>query len=302
MWRYPFFRLATWIVPHLGESLGYWLFARIADVIFLVAWRTRRLVEQNVSQALGPRSSRSVVRRLARRAFWNLLWNYYEMFHMPALSVERLRARIQLEGTEYGESEAGSGRGAIFVFPHIGNLEVLMQIPLLYPQYRFVMLVERMTDDRLFKLMNGLRASQGLQVVATNEMLKIVRLLKQGWNLVLAGDFDSTGSGIIVDFLGAPARMPDGAVRLALRTGLPLLIAYGWQEPADARGTGKQRPHTQIRFRLCVTQPVHLPRSSDFNSDVRQGVQEVVGRLEPLIAAHLDQWLAFHPIWKETEQ
>jgi KDO2-lipid IV(A) lauroyltransferase len=190
----------------------------------------------------------------------------------------------------------------VFVFPHIGNLEVLMQIPLLYPQYRFVMLVERMRDDHLHRLMNSLRASQGLQLAASNEMLKVMRLLKQGWNLALAGDFDSTGSGLVVDFMGAPARMPDGAVRLALRTGSPLLIAYGWRELVRAsRGAGRRRARARARFRLCITPPVALARSGDVGADVRRGVEEVVARLEPLITAHLDQWLAFHPIWQEAE-
>jgi KDO2-lipid IV(A) lauroyltransferase len=131
-------------------------------------------------------------------------------------------------------------------------------------------------------------------VVPVSDLLRIRRLFKQGWHLVLAGDFDSTGSGISVPFFGAPARMPDGAVQLALRTGAPLLIVSGWRERPPV-GSGR------VRFRLCVSPPVPLAASGDFRADVQQGVQTLLGQLEPIIAAHLDQWLALRPIWPPGE-
>jgi len=298
-WRYRAFRLLSRIVPHVGEAAGYRVAGYIADALFLFAWRSRALVCRNLTQALGPKARRSVVRRLARQVFRNLLWNYYEMFRLPAGSLSDLTGRTRLEGVERAHAVMGQGRSAILVFPHIGNLEVLGQIPLFYPEYRFVGLVERMKDDSVFGLMKDLRASQGLQVVAATEMLRIRRLLDQGWNLILAGDFDSTGSGILVDFFGAPARMPDGAVRLALRTGAPLLIGYGWREPADPCHPGNHRRFERPRYRGCILPPVQLTSTGDSKADARRGVQEVVRILEPIIASHLDQWLAFHPFWPE---
>jgi KDO2-lipid IV(A) lauroyltransferase len=292
MWRYLLYRAAAPVVRRLDERVGYPLFDRLADVLYLAAPRTRRLVARNVGQALGPGAAPAQVRRVVRHVFRNLLWNYYEMFRWPGLTLADLQARVQVEGVEYGEKAAAGEAGALFVFPHVGNLEVLMQIPLLYPQYRFVVLVERMQDDRLFRLMNGLRATHGLQIAAATEMLRVLRLFRQGWSIVLAGDLDSTHSGVVAQFFGAPARMPDGAVRLALRTGAPLLLVYGCREP----GWG---PGNRARFRLCITPPVPLVRTGDAQADIRLGVQTLAGRLEALIAAHVDQWLAIHPIWTE---
>jgi phosphatidylinositol dimannoside acyltransferase len=294
MQQYFLLRLAAWAVPHVGEVLGYQLFGGLAEVLYLTARRTRRLVEHNLAHALGPDSDPAQVRRYARGIFRNLLWNYYEMLHMPEQTVDDLRARIHLEGVAYGEAAVSGPTGAIFVFPHVANLEFLMQIPRLYPQYRFLMLVERMRDDRVFGLMRSLRAAHGVQVVPVSDMLRIMRLFKQGWNLVLAGDLDSTGSGITIEFFGAPARMPDGAVRMALRSGAPLLIVYGWRDLSDA---AQGRPGYCLR----ISPPVPLLRTADFQSDVRRGVEEVGKRLEAIIAAHLDQWLAFHPFWIEDD-
>src|SRR5690349_6698727 len=131
MRHYLLLRLAAGIVPHVGERQGYGLFSRLADAIYLAAPQTRTLVERNLGQALGPEADRAQVRRIARQIFRNLLWNYYEMLHMPARTVEDLRARIHLEGVAYGEAAIGGPTGAIFVFPHIANLEFLLQIPLL---------------------------------------------------------------------------------------------------------------------------------------------------------------------------
>jgi KDO2-lipid IV(A) lauroyltransferase len=231
------------------------------------------------------------------------MWNYYEMFRLPTYGLDELKHRLRVEGTEHAEELLRAGRSAIFVFPHIGNLELLMQIPVLYPQYRFFILVERMGDERLFRLMHGLRSSQGLQVVAATEVMRITRLLRDGWSLILAGDFDSTGSGIVVDFFGAPARMPDGAVRLSRSTTAPLIIVNGWRDPTDPTDptrAGQVRSWVPPSHPLRLLPPLQLPRTNDPREDARRGVEVVIKRLEPFIAAHLDQWLAFHPFWTEV--
>ncbi len=300
MLRYLLFRLLSLVVPRVSEPVGYRSAGWLATALYLIAPRTRRLVHQNLRQALGPGASRRKVHRLGELVFRNLMWNYYEMFRLPAYSPTELRRRLHVQGAEYAEEVLRGGKSAIVVFPHIGNLEMLMQIPLLYPQYRLFTLVERMEDDRVFHLMHRLRSSQGLRIVAATEVTRIVRLLRDGWSLILAGDLDSTGSGIVVDFFGAPARMPDGAVRLSRATGAPVIVAYGWRVPTDPVRASRGQRWVRPRHYLRILSPIQPARTTDARADSRCGVEELITTLEPLITSHLDQWLAVHPFWTEV--
>lgn len=299
MLRYVLFRLLSLVVPHVREAMGYRFAGWLGTALYLASPHTRALVHRNLRQVLGAPATRREVRRLGVLVFRNLLWNYYEMFHLPTYSREELRCRLHVQGAEHAEEVLRQGGSAILVFPHIGNLEMLLQVAVQYPQYHLFALVERMQNDRVFHLMRRLRGSQGLRIVAATDVVRITRLLRDGWSVILAGDFDSTGSGIMVDFFGEPARMPDGAVRLARSTGAPLLVAYGWRDPTDPVRASKGRQWVRPRHHLQIMPPEPMSRTADPRADAQRGVERLLRTLEPLIAAHLDQWLAVHPFWAE---
>jgi KDO2-lipid IV(A) lauroyltransferase len=290
MFRYILYRLLEHFMGHVPESIGYPAFELIADIIDRCAPRTHALVMANMRRMLGANADEKLLRTYTQEAFRNLLCNYYAMFHMQALSPADIKQRVHVAGMNHLEMACQGGHGGVVVFPHSGNLEMMMQVPLLYPGIKFLVLVEHMEDERLFRLMRRLRMRHGLEIIPATQLLRIVRLLKQGWVALIAGDLDSTHSGIIVNYFGAQARIPDGAVQLALRTGAPLLVAYGWQE-AGARG-----PQFQVR----ILPPLAWPRTGDFPGDVRRGVELVVCQFEKIIAARPGQWLAFHKFWLES--
>jgi phosphatidylinositol dimannoside acyltransferase len=107
-------------------------------------------------------------------------------------------------------------------------------------------------------------------------------MLREGWNLILAGDFDSTGTGTVVEFFGRPARMPHGAVKLALRTGAPLLVVEGWRDSMD----------DPAGFSVRVSPPLQLD-----GADLRSGLDQVMRLLERTVASRPEQWLAFRQVW-----
>jgi phosphatidylinositol dimannoside acyltransferase len=111
--------------------------------------------------------------------------------------------------------------------------------------------------------------------------------LRDGACVILSGDLDTTGSGPIIDLFGGPARLPHGAVKLALMTGAPLLRADGWREDmADP-----------ARYRVRVSPPVAVEGSARSRADVRAGVEKLKTEIERSIAARPEQWLAFRQVW-----
>lgn len=284
---YFIYRLAAWLLFYVNDLIGYPLFGLAGFMLYLFSRRTRATVAANMRIVLGPQIDESQVQQVTREAFRNLLWNYYDLFHLPAFTSEAIRRRLQIEGVEHLEQALARGKGAIMVGLHFGNTEVLMQVPLLYPHMKFVMLVEKMADARIFDLMRRLRESRGMEMIPIDEPFKIMRRLKQNCIVGIAADRDVTHSGMIFDFFGKPAQLPDGPVRLALRMGTPIIPAFGWRE-------------TNGRFQVKVLPPLAMQHTGSFDHDVRVNMGRLLKVFEEIIRARPGQWMAFHRLWLES--
>jgi KDO2-lipid IV(A) lauroyltransferase len=285
------YQLAAAAAPRVPRRVGYLLFSLVADAALVASPSARRLVAANLQRVVGPGVPERQLRGLVRGAFRNLLWAYFELFRLPAASLDELQRDGTLEGIEHLDRALDGGRtGALLVFAHVGNLETSGQMALLYPRHRFVAVVGLMEDEWIQQFMRRQRMSQGLATVPTDEPIRLVKMLQAGWNVIIAGDLDSTGTGIEVDFFGHRARMPQGAVRLALLTGAPLLVI-------SSRRVDPRRPE---RFLARVDPPLALAGSGWSPDDVRAGVETLVARLEEIITERPEQWLAFRPVWNEA--
>jgi phosphatidylinositol dimannoside acyltransferase len=286
--RYLLLQAAATLAPRLPARTGYRVAALVADAVYAGARGTRRQMTRNLSVVVGAGAPPDRLRSLTRQAFRNLMWNYLELFRVAGRGLDELRAQARVEGLEHLHEAAERSRtGVIVVFGHVGTLEAFSQVTQLLPEYRFSVVVENMADDRMFRLYARLRRSQGLELVRTDEPYRILRMLRSGCHMIIAGDLDTTGTGTTVTFFGRPMRAPLGVGRLALRTGAPVLVATGWREDMS-------RPH---RLRLRISPPLPLKGSSADTEDVQAAVQTVVSALQEQVAARPEQWLAFREVW-----
>ncbi len=281
---YWIMRCFAFSLKFVHEAIGYPLFSAFGVLSYWLMPARRRLSERNFRQVLGPDAPPATVRARAVEASRTLACNYYELFHMRGYSREAIRARMQIEGLEHIEAALQRGRGAILASLHFGNIETLLQVPSLYPYMRFMMLVERMNNPGLLKIMSELRASMGVDIVTTDELRKLVRRLKENGVVALACDRDVTGTGAVIDFFGGPARLPEGPARLAARTGAALIPAYGWRDPGGS---------LQVR----ITPALDLAATGDADADARVNTRRLVDWLERTIRERPGQWMPFYPIW-----
>ncbi|MGC9335767.1 MAG: lysophospholipid acyltransferase family protein, partial [Anaerolineae bacterium] len=139
--------------------------------------------------------------------------------------------------------------------------------------------------ERLFQYTLKLRQSHGVRLLPSDgPMIGLFRALKRGEIIALPCDRLTGDSARSVEFFGAPARLPDGAVRIALRTGAPLIPAFVLRLPDDS-------------FLIAVEPPLDLGRTGDMEADVAAGMAKVVRAMERHIAQHPEQWLVAAPIW-----
>jgi KDO2-lipid IV(A) lauroyltransferase len=181
-------------------------------------------------------------------------------------------------------------RGAVVAFGHVGNIERASQVAVSASGLRFAVVVERMADERMFQLFRDVRRSSGLELVQADEPRRITQLLDDGCSVVIAADLDTTDRGVHVSFFGKPARMPIGAVKLAMRTGAPLVFAQAWRTSVD---------EDPKRFDARITGPIEMVGSVKNAPEVAANAGRLIAFVEGAVTEHPEQWLAFRPIWDQ---
>ncbi len=289
MRSYRLYYLATLLVPLLPEWLGYWLCDRLGDLAFLFARRYRVNYLANLRHAL-PDAEPARLRQVTHQAFQNLMKNYYDLFRSHRLTPDQLRSQLEeIIGFEHIEKALAEGRGMIAGSAHIGNFNLFVLLAGLYlkEQRDIVVPVERIEPEQYYELVKRQRASQGVEIVPVDQAARtLVKMVRSGDIVGLALDLDVTHTGPIVDFFGAPAQLPDGAVALALKYKSPFILGYARRLPNN-------------KCIAIIEPPIEFETTGDLAKDTRAGMEKVIKVLERWICEHPEQWILFQRIWKD---
>jgi phosphatidylinositol dimannoside acyltransferase len=209
---------------------------------------------------------------------------WQEVFTLPSIDHRAVRERLDgtMEGIGYLDTALAAGRGVVAVLPHSGNWDVA---GLWFVSHHgpFSTVVERLRPEALYRRFVDYRSSLGFDIVpltgAGSPTPRLVRRLRAGGVVCLLADRDLTGSGVEVEFFGAPARMPGGPARLAAATGATLLVIGSWFTP-DGWG---------IRF--------HPPIAVPGRDGAAGAMQAVADCFAADIAAHPQDWHMLQPLW-----
>lgn len=283
---YSSFRLIGGLAPLLPRRFGYWLAEQAGSVAYHLGRPSPAALRGNLYHVLGTDGDDNNVERVALEVFRNLAKNYYDLFHKHALSTEEATASVELRGLQYIEEGLRNGRGLILVSAHFGPFDAFWMIGRRL-KLSITAPAEHIKPERLYRYVCGLREQEWITLLPVDRpLMGLVRALRRGELVAIAADRDITGSGIVVDFFGAPARLPDGAVQLALRTGASLLTCWAVRRPDN----------TAV---LEVEPPLRLDRTGRFEQDVLVSVRKVAARMEDWIGRYPDQWLVLYPIWED---
>lgn len=286
--RYYLFRLAGLICPRLPARLGYWLFARLGDLAYWFTFKNQTTYRYNLRRVLGDEASPAQMNAVARRAYQNLLKNYFDLFRAHGLTKEKIAKQLAgVQGIEYLENAMKLGKGVIAGSGHFGAWDMVIQLAAVYLNTRIVVPNERIQPEKLFQYILNLRKSQGIDMVPLDVAPRaLIKALRDKQIAGLAYDRDITKTGPIVDFLGKPAQMPDGAVQLALKYGAPVIIGFAVRQPDN-------------RSMVYIEPPVEIVKTGNMAHDIQTGVQKLADIMAKYYRQYPDQWLMFQKIWDE---
>ena len=253
---------------------------------FLVLWKYRRRMEENLSMAMGgefrTRERRDAV---VWRAWRNFAQGVYETTCAVYDSKEDICSAVAVEGEEHLRRALELGRGVIALSAHLGNF-TMIGTRLAAAGYPFSVVVKQPKDERFARLIDRYRAMVGIQTIsakprreAARQILKALR--RNEVILVIADEFKS--GGVEVEFLGRTASAPRGPATLALRTGAAVLPTFVTRDHED-------------RLTLRIGEEVRLVKTGDLQQDIAANASLFAGHLEAMVRRYPDQWnwLGFH--------
>jgi KDO2-lipid IV(A) lauroyltransferase len=284
---YLAFRLATFLVRHLPRRWGQAGVRWLGGVIYRVS-PMAEAGRDNFRHVLGPDADPDQVAQLTQQAFQERLYNYYDLLRLSDEPMDQVDLRVMVQGLEVIDQLVEAKRGAIIATGHMGPLEFVTQT-VASLGYDCLSIMEQLDNERLLAYIVELRSAHGLEMISTQgSLLDVYRRIKRGAFLMTAMDRDSTDTGLIVSFFGAPAWMPDGYARLAVRADVPLI--FGHCTYTESGPSAKLYP------------PIYPDQSLGKEQAARQIIERTVALLEEAIRSDPGTWHLSTPVWRLAQE
>ena len=205
--------------------------ASLAGRALFLLWRSRRAEAIYwSSRAIGLPSENAETVATARRSFANFAKFSMDFVDSSALPRrQRVATKLhRLENKEVLENAAKDPRGCLLVSAHVGNWELLGSWVSLLERNLYVVALP-LPAASLNKLAIEVRENAGMGLIDTSGAASgILRTLTRGdWVAILA-DRPVSERGERVEFLGRRDHHPIGAVRLAKRARVPIVVGACW--------------------------------------------------------------------------
>ena len=279
-WAYAF---AWKVTKALPEKIAYKLFSSIGKMLYRRNPGPVQRMRSNYSR-VHPEINSTELEQLVRDGLDSYMRYWCDTFRLPSWSAEFTRKRVVVENEEFLRQPLKDGRGVIVSLPHAGNWDhagayfCASGAPL-------VTVAEHLKPEKLFRKFLAYRESIGMEVLDANarSLAILSQRLRNNRLIALVADRDLSKSGVEVDFLGAPSRMPVGPALLSIQTGAPLITAFVKYE--------------HVGIRIIFGPEIEIPDSGTQQEKVRAMTQECANRFGRLIKEHTQDWHMLQRIW-----
>jgi len=251
----------------------------------LLAWAVappyRRLVLDNLRIAFGREIDEPARRRLARDHFQRLGANLLSSLKVPTMPLAAIEQVVAVEGIEHVEKGIRDNIGFIYAICHMGNWEVLAQMPKICPTGKPGTLFQPLGNPFLNAHVARLRSRFGFRLFDRNDGFHTtVQFLRDGGGLGVLVDQHAGDGGVWCPLFGRLASTTNLGALLTLRTGGPVL-------PLGIVTTGR------ARWKIVVSPPVEGRRR-----DIGRLTAQLNAELEKLIRLSPADWFWVHNRWK----
>ncbi|MGH2786820.1 MAG: phosphatidylinositol mannoside acyltransferase [Actinomycetota bacterium] len=270
----------------LPERVAYGL-AHAAGGVAARISKKRGTVAQNIARIAGAEGGHDEIGDLVVAAYRSYARYWLETFRLVREGPEYFLDRFRATGEENLDAALARGKGVVVVVGHLGNWDA-GGAWVGARGNRLVTVAEVLRPRRMFDFFAAHRAALGMTIFPAQRgaMSHLVKAAEEGAVVAILGDRDLRGRGPEVEFFGERVRMPAGPATVALRSGVPLLVA----------GVYSERRHGVWGWSCDISEPVEVPAAPGPDA-VIELTQRVARLLEHYIALRPEEWHVFQPVW-----
>lgn len=282
---YAVYRVGHFITLSLPRSFTYWLGSRIADIVFILNYKTRRLIIANLTHALGDDSDK--IRACAREILRNFAKYLVEFLRFEKMGKEYIEKNVKIEGVENVRGALKSGKGVIAFSAHLGNWEwgAALLAQLGFP-ISVIALAHK--NKHINDFFISQRAIKGVKNIPLGgSVRKTMELLKKNELIGILSDRDFSDNSVRINFFGKPAVMPVGIGLFAVKCKCPILPVF----------IMRQKDNT---YKYVLEKPLEYTLTGNKDADIRTVVQKATNAIEKYIKLYPEQWYMFDDPWKNV--
>lgn len=271
----------------LPERLAYGFAHSLGALQWRLSKKKRAVVERNLSRITGLEPGAAELAVLSKAAFESYARYWLETFRLVREGADFFLEHFRAAGEEKIDEALARGKGAVVAVSHLGNWDAAGAWVGARGQ-TLVTVAEVLRPRRMFDFFVEHRARLGMVIHAAEKGVtdKLVTAAEAGAVVAVLADRDLKGTGPEVSFFGSPAPFPAGAASVALRAGVPLLVAgiYSVVRENGSRGWWAE-----------IVGPLD---TRDGDASVEEVTALVAQELERFIGDRPEEWHVFQPFWK----
>ncbi len=281
--------LALGLAKILPERAGYWLgrtggawFAgqRNQDIV--------RAVRANQWVVTGETLSAQQLDQRVRATFLHAGRCIYDFYHLLQDPQAMSRKVVFSPDLEQAYQDWKANRyGVILVGPHMSNFD--MVICVMAWRGLPIQLLSYPAPPGSYQAQNALRQEIGLEVtpLSASSLRQATARLQAGGIVMTGLDRPAPDTKYQPRFFGKPSAATTAYIRLALKTGCPVIVLGNQMRPD---GT-------------CLVQasePIQMQPHADLETEIVQNAERVLEWGQRFICEAPEQWLMYYPVWPDA--
>jgi Kdo2-lipid IVA lauroyltransferase/acyltransferase len=283
---YVFVYCITMVWRIIPRKLGLSLFGMCGSLLYRLPLKENSWTRQHLGLIFGARFSEKEINRLAARVYAGLGKNLFDALYLSRASKQKIDEIVKCDDLTPLWNAYNMKKGVLTVVAHTGCFEMLLHY---FASLGFgcFAIGRELYDHRIDDLVRKHRTGENIVYLHRTENLrKFLKLIGEGRLFGVLIDQDTKVDGVFAHFLGRLAFTPSGAVKLAMRLGLPVFVVTTARQKGDAH-------------RIFVRE-IKLDSGNDVDTDLVHNVEKINSAISETIEAYPDQWVWMHRRWRHT--
>jgi predicted LPLAT superfamily acyltransferase len=280
------YRIFIFTLRRLGLYPAYFLLVFVSFYYFLFARKSNKYIYYLYRKRLHYRSL---------RARWAVYRNYYIFGQVLIDKVAAMagmgdRFSYDFDGEEYLR---GMQNGGLLISAHIGNWEVAGNLlKRLNKPFNIVMFDQE--HEKIKDYLDKVMKEKNIKVIVIkNDLSHLIQIrdaLKNHELIAIHGDrFLEGAKTLTMDFLGQPAKFPEGPFYLALRFGVPVSYVFAMKDKL-----------THYHFYATPARSYENKGKRNVREeDVRSMLSDYLLEFEDKLLRYPEQWFNYYKFWDD---